>query len=121
MKDIVLTSVKSDSRLLLLASIIAIPVAPELIAYLYPGTSEAFSWHLTNVFLSASLGVFAWACFRFAEPRRCGQNWRLMKLVGIPAVWLLLLIALAVFVHRAEQPYLNLMQRMTTMVEPITV
>jgi hypothetical protein len=121
MKEIVLTSAKSDARLILLSSIICIPLAPELIASLFPNTSEAFSWHVTNVFLSASLGVFAWACFRLAEPRASGQGWRLVKLVGIPAAWVFLLLALAVCIHRAEGPYINLMQRITTMVEPITV
>ena len=53
--------------------------------------------------LGLGLGVYVWGVFRILEPVRFNQNWAVAKVVGIPIVWLVLVITFAVLIDLNEK------------------
>jgi hypothetical protein len=84
-----------DLKIVVVSSIFAVLAAPAVLGYILPNPLETFSGRVLNSAISLAVGVFAWACFRLAEPKRFGPGWSVAKLIGIPALWLLLFLGIA--------------------------
>ena len=58
-----------------------------------------------DAFIAMSLLVLVWGVFRLLEPgRRYSRMWVIAKTVGIPLIWILLVVALGFwFAHLHEE------------------
>lgn len=81
----------------------------------YPPNSVEY-WPLTaycgtrflDALIAAALLVLVWGVFRLVEPgRRYSRTWVVAKAVGIPVVWLLLVIALGFWFSHLHEEYLR--------------
>jgi hypothetical protein len=53
--------------------------------------------------LSVALAVFVWCGFHLFEPRRFSRKWAIAELTVIPVIWLMLMLAFAVWFYHLEQ------------------
>jgi hypothetical protein len=80
-------------------------VQPTLSVLEYPPLTAYCGMRFLDALIAAALLVLVWGVFRFLEPgRRYSRTSVITKTVGIPVVWLLLVIALGFwFSHLHEE------------------
>jgi hypothetical protein len=80
-------------------------VQPTLSVSEYPPLTVYCGIRFLDALLTTALLVLVWAVFRLLEPgRRYSRTWVIAKTVGIPVIWLLLVIALGFwFSHLHEE------------------
>ena len=88
-------------RLLRIPLVVLVYVGiPILTTYLIsppkPFQTDASVW-LSGGITSAVLGVLAWGIVNLAEPVRYYRNWTMVKMIGLPMVWLLLVLLWGMF------------------------
>jgi hypothetical protein len=54
---------------------------------------------------TAMLSALVWTIFHFAEPAQWSRNWLKVKYIGIPIVWLLMVVGLAFFFKHFNTEY----------------
>jgi len=69
------------------------PVLPEDVPHI----------QLLDAMVTVAIGVFVWGIFGLIEPRRSGQKWMKVKFVGVPIVWLLLVLPFAIWFHHLHE------------------
>ena len=55
--------------------------------------------HGLNSLITSALLVFVWAAFRTVRPIRFSQKWIFAEVVAVPLIWVLLVVALALWFH----------------------
>jgi hypothetical protein len=74
----------------------------------YPPLTAYFGIRFVDALIAAALLALVWGVFRLLEPgRRYSQTWVIAKTVGIPLVWLLLVIALGFWFSHLHEEYLR--------------
>ena len=105
MKSIQLYSRETGQKALIILLCLGFPA---LVGYLLPTpllTEDVPRIQLIDAGIAVALGVFVWGVFCLIEPRRHGRRWLIAKLVGIPIIWLILVLILAVWFHRLHESY----------------
>jgi hypothetical protein len=83
-------------------------VDPTLSVLEYPPLTAYCGTRLLDALITAALLVLVWGVFRLLEPgRRYSQTWVIAKTVGIPMVWLLLVIALGFWFSHLHEEHLR--------------
>jgi hypothetical protein len=61
----------------------------------FPPLTVLFGMRFVDAFIAVSLLVLVWGVFRLLEPgRRYSRTWVIAKTVGIPLIWITLIVAL---------------------------
>ncbi len=58
---------------------------------------------LVDALITLTGGIFAWAVFGLLKPRHVSTAWATARSVGIPVLWVTLVVGLAVFLCRLHQ------------------
>ena len=71
----------------------------------YPPLTVYFGMRFVDGFITMALLVLVWGVFRLLEPgQRYSRTWVIAKTVGIPLIWILLVVALGFwFAHLHEE------------------
>ncbi len=93
MKNIQFTSRRTDYNVLAFATVIG----TFAIAGFFIGVFISMPFSLTNAAISVGSAIFAWSVFRFIRPVRYDRNWQIAEFMLVPAFWLLLTLALDVW------------------------
>ena len=100
MKDIQIFSRETDRKVLLVLFGLGVPA---LAGCLLPTPFEDSHVRLFDAVLSAALALLVWSGFRLLEPRRYSHKWEIAERTVVPVVWLLLILAFAVWFYHLEQ------------------
>jgi hypothetical protein len=99
MKNIQFTSRKSDLKFLAVIGFSAVA------GFLLPGRFE-YSYHAQffDAIFSVPLALLVWCGFHLIEPTIHSRKWTIAEFTVVPIVWLLLMLALAVWFHHLWWP-----------------
>lgn len=103
MRNIRFSSRETDSKALAVIGALAVS---GIIGYLLPTPvfpGQILHIQIIDAIIAIGLAVFVWSVFRLVEPRRYGQRWMVAKIIGIPFVWLLLVVALALLFYHSQK------------------
>jgi hypothetical protein len=100
MKNIEFYSRETGQKILLILVCLGVSA---LAGCLLPTPFEDSSARLFDAALSVALAVSVWCGFHLIKPRRYSQKWAIAELTVVPIVWLLLMLALAVWFYHLEQ------------------
>ena len=109
MKNEQFSSLKTIDKATIVFFCFGIPI---FVGFLLPTPmlpEEVHHIQLLDATITVAIGVFVWGIFGLIEPRRGGQKWMKVKFVGVPIVWLLLILPLAIWFHHLHEADLNSM------------
>jgi len=104
MKNMQFSSRKADQKVLIVLLCLGIPA---LVGCFLPPPFAGLLALLFDVVLSVALAVFVWCVFHLIEPRRHSQKWVIAELTIVPAIWLLLMLAVAVWFYHLNMPMMR--------------
>jgi hypothetical protein len=105
MKNIQLSSLETDRKMLFASWVAACLASSALVGYFLAAQLGGVWLRLVGSIVGVALGVFVWGLFRLLQPARHGRAWTLGKTIGIPLVWLLLATALAFWIYHNNAAY----------------
>jgi hypothetical protein len=97
MNNIQFSSRETDRKVLIVLFSLAFSA---FVGYLLPTPLDYPGIQFFDAFITVALGVLVWGVFRLLEPaRRYSRTWVIAKNAGIPIVWALLVLVLAVWFY----------------------
>jgi len=100
MKNVQLSSRTTDQSVLLVLFCLGLAA---LVGCLLPTPFEGSQARCFDAGLSVALAVFVWSAFHLIEPRRYSPKWMIAEFTVIPALWLLIILAFAIWFYHLEQ------------------
>jgi hypothetical protein len=94
MKSQMFPSLKTDDKVLIILLCLGFAA---VIGCLLPAPYDIS--HAFGGFISVTFGILVWCLFRLIEPRRYSRRWAIAELTVVPIVWMLLMLALAVWFY----------------------
>jgi len=100
MKNIQIFSRETDRKALFILFGLGVPA---LAGSLLPTPFEDSHARLFDAVLSVALAIFVWSGFRLFEPKRYSHKWAIAERTVVPVLWLLLMLAFAVWFYHLDQ------------------
>ncbi len=98
MKNVLLWSRAADGKILTRMGYISFVALAGFTGLLLPAPTEASP--LVGSIISATLLVLVWAVLHLVQPRRPSHKWVVAKRIVIPTIWVLLMVAVALWFSR---------------------
>ena len=114
MRNIQVSSPETDRKVLTVAAV----TISAAVGYLLPALLQDPRMRILDALITLALGILVWGVFRLLEPSRFSQKWVVAKIAGIPIVWLLLVLALAIWFSHLRMADV---ERRNQMVPPIVM
>ena len=104
MKSIELSSRETDRKVLIILFSLAFAAS---VGFVLPTPLDAPGIRLLDALITIALGGLAWGVFHLLEPERYGRKWDIVRIAGIPILWLLLVLALGVWFYLLHTAYVR--------------
>ena len=99
MNNIILWSRGTDRKILATLGVICGLLFAAFVGSIIPSPGPSESFAFVNAAITTSLLLFIWLGFRLLRPIRYDRRWLIGEFIAVPLLWLLLVVALAIWFH----------------------
>jgi len=102
MKNVQLWPHYTDRNVVIVACGLSILAFAAFVGSLIPSPEGAEDFHWLNSLIAVDLLIFVWAGFHMFRPTDYGRKWIVAEPVAVPAVWVLFVVALAIWFNELQ-------------------
>jgi hypothetical protein len=121
MKNVLLSSPEFDRKIFAGLAVIEAFTVAAIAGYVIPTPLENLTGRLLNAGISLGLAVLVWGCFRLFEPGRYSYGWAVAKLIAVPLLWLVLFLAVIIWIHQTQAGFIELMDEVRSGLNRVSV
>jgi hypothetical protein len=115
MKNIQQTAPETDRKIQFAASVFLVMTFLALVGYLLPTPLEETKGRLLGAGISLLAGFMAWNVFQLLQPAKHTHTWKVKKAIGIPMIWLLILLALTLWGFHSNAVFMKQLGKVKTL------